>query len=125
MASIIRRKQTPVSRVITVLIELVSKDASDDALIKKFGDIMINPSGSYGDPSDGTYPKFIVQAGNPVAFFTQQTITATFVNDTLDVLALQKQANLWGDAIVLDIQNKMIALRAFEDTSTIDTTVTI
>ena len=125
MASTIHRVQKPIGRTIVVEISLTAKDVTDSGLIQKFGDIVINPTGDFSDPLDNTYPKFYVNAGNPVPFFTDQVIRATFEDDTLSLDALQKQANLWGDAISLAIQNALVALRAQTDTSTLDTSVNI
>lgn len=125
MASTIRRKQTLNGRSITVSISLDTKDAADSALIEKYGDIKINPSGHFGDPNDLTYPKFLVEAGDPVSFYKQGSIQGIFIDNTLDLADLQKRADLWGDQIVLNIQNAMIALRAYTDTTTLETTVVI
>jgi len=125
MASTIHRVQKPIGRTIVVEISLTAKDVTDSGKIQKFGDIVINPTGDFDDPNDNTYPKFYVNAGNPVSFFTDQVIRATFEDDTLSLDALQKQANLWGDAISLSIQNALVALRAQTDTSTLDTSVNI
>lgn len=125
MATTITRAQTLSDRVITVKIFLASKDASDDALIKKFGDIKISPSGEFGDPNDIAYPKFRVDAGETVLFFTAGEVKAVFANDTLTPADLQKRADLWGDKIQLDIQNAMTALRALTDTTTSTNTITI
>jgi len=125
MATQIIRQQTLTDRIITVKISLSAKDAGDDALIKKFGDIKINPSGDFGDPNDGTYPKFRVTAGDSVLFFSVGEIKAMFADDSLNILDLQKRADLWGDSIQLAIQNAMTALRALSDSTTSTTTVTI
>lgn len=125
MATQITRTQTLIDRVITVKISLSAKDASDDALIKKFGDIKISPSGSFDDPNDPTYPAFRVEAGDDVLFFTVGEVKTVFANDTLLLADLQKRADLWGDAIQLSIQNKMTALRALTDSTTSSATVTI
>ena len=126
MATQITRTQILTDRVITVTISLTAKDATDDALVKKFGDIQITPSGYFGDPSDSTYPSFMVNAGTePVDFFTAGSVVATFANDTLAIADLQKRALLWGNAIQLAIQNAMIALRAMTDTTTSTSVVTI
>jgi len=125
MASTIHRVQTLTSRTATITISLTAKDVTDSALIQKFGDIIINPSGDFSDPDDSAYPKFYVNAGNPVPFYTEGVIRATFDDEALDLAALQKQANLWGDAIVLAIENALTALRAAHDTTTSDTTVNI
>jgi hypothetical protein len=125
MASSIQRKTVLVDRGVLVEITLVAKDAADDALIKKFGDIQINPSGEFNDPLDLSYPKFIVRAGEPVDFYTTQEIRALFVDDTLALADLQKRAKLWGDSIQLSIQNAIIALRTLNDTSTGTSTIVI
>lgn len=125
MASIINRKQELINRSIKVTIELIQKDISDSALIKKFGDIVINPSGDFGDNNDSTYPKFNVQAGDPIKFFENGSITYTFEDSTLDIDALQKKAKLWGDSISLSIQNGLVSLRALNDSSTMDNNITI
>ena len=125
MASSIRRKQELIEGTILVTISLVSKDAIDSALIEKFGDILINPSGYFGDPNDPSYPKFLVKAGDPIPFYTQQTIRNLFVNNTLSVVDLQKRADLWADKIVLDIQNEMIRLRSLVDSITLDATILV
>lgn len=125
MSSTIQRVVKLVDGGISVEIRLVAKDAADDALIQKFGDIEINPSGQFSDPLDLSYPKFNVVAGDPVPFYTVQVIRALFVDDTLALADLQKRAKLWGDKIALDIQNAITALRALNDTSTGVSTVVI
>ena len=125
MATQITREQVLSDRVITVKISLTSKDAQDDALIKKFGDIKINPSGTFADPNDSSYPAFRVEAGEPVLFFTNGEVKAVFANDALSTADLQKRADLWGDKIQLTIQNAMIDLRDLTDTTTSVTVVTI
>ena len=125
MASTIQRSVQLVDGGISVEIRLVAKDAADDALIQKFGDIEINPTGYFNDPLHTDYPKFFVQAGDPVQFYTVGAIRTLFIDDTLTLDALQKKAKLWGDKISLDIQNAMIALRALEDTSTGVSTIVI
>jgi hypothetical protein len=126
MATQITRTQILTDRVITVTISLTAKDATDDALVKKFGDIQIMPSGYFNDPADSTYPQFMVNAGTePIDFFTAGSIVATFANDTLALADLQRRALLWGNAIQLTIQNAMIALRALVDSTTSTSVVTI
>ena len=125
MASSIQRTTELVDGGVSVEIRLVAKDANDDALIQKFGDIKINPSGQFSDPLNTAYPAFIVQAGDPIEFYTVGTIRALFVDDTLALDALQRKAKLWGDQISLNIQNAMIALRALSDTSTGVSTIVI
>ena len=68
MTSTIRRKQELSKRSITVTISLESKDSADSALIEKYGDIQINPSGYFNDPNEVSYPKFLVEAGDIVYF---------------------------------------------------------
>ena len=125
MASTIRRKQSLNGRSISVSISLDTKDSADSALIEKYGDIKINPTGYFNDPNDLAYPKFLVEAGDPVSFYKQGFIQAIFIDNALTLADLQKRADLWGDKIILDIQNAMIALRAYTDTTTIDTTIVI
>ena len=125
MASTIQRTQQLRGRSILVSISLTAKDVADSALIQKFGDIIINPTGDFSDPNDNTYPPFYVNAGDPVSFYTDQVIRATFEDDKLGLAALQKQANLWGDAISLAIDNAMTALRALTDTTTLDSSIQI
>lgn len=125
MATQITRTQVLSDRVITVKISLTSKDASDDALVKKFGDIKINVSGEFGDPNDSSYPRFRVEAGEAVLFFSNGEVKAVFANDALTSLDLQKRADLWGDKVQLDIQNAMTALRAMVDTTTSTTVITL
>lgn len=125
MAISVERKQALIGRTIQIVIELVSKDAGDNALIDKFGDIIINVSGSFNDPSDNTFPAFYVNAGKPVPFFKNNIIQTIFEDDILTLPVLQRQATLWGNSIMLQIQNSMTALRALTDSTTMDTTVTI
>jgi hypothetical protein len=125
MSSTIQRQATLVDGGISLEIRLVAKDASDDALIQKFGDIKINPSGTFSDPLDLSYPKFNVQAGDAIDFYTTGTIRGLFVDDTLVLADLQKRAKLWGDKVCLDIQNAMIALRTLNDTTTGVSTIVI
>jgi hypothetical protein len=125
MTSQITRKQTLINRVATVEFSLVAKDVTDDAIIKKFGDVIITPTGSFNDPNDLTYPAFYVNAGPCVPFFTVEHVQAQFVNDTLTLADIQRRANLWGDKIQLDIQNGIVAKRALHDTTTSTVTITI
>ena len=125
MTSTIHRNQQIINRSIIVTIELAQKDIADSALVKKFGDIIVTPSGDFGDPNDSTYPKFNVQAGDPISFFQTGTIKCTFKVDTLDITALHIQAKLLGDAISLSIQNSLVRLRTLTDSSTMDTDITI
>ena len=125
MAIEVERKQELIERTIQIVIELVSKDATDNALVDKFGDIIINVSGAFSDPTDSTFPAFYVNAGKPVSFFKAQKIQTIFEDDILTLPVLQRQATLWGNSIMLQIQNAMTALRALTDSTTMDTTVTI
>ena len=125
MASQITRNQTLIGRMATVEILLVAKDVTDDSIIKKFGDVIINPTGNFSDPDDLSYPTFYVAAGPTVPFFTTGQVQAQFANDLLTLADLQRRANLWGDQIQLDIQNGIVVLRALTDTTTSTTTVTI
>ena len=125
MSSSIQKITKLIDGGISVEIRLVAKDAADDALIQTFGDIQINPSGLFGDPLHLAYPKFNVVAGDPVDFYTVGAVRALFVDDTLALEDLQNRALLWGNAISLDIQNKMTALRALNDTSTGVSTIVI
>lgn len=125
MTSQITREQVLGDRVATIKITLTAKDATDDALIKKFGDIKINPTGYFNDPDDVAYPAFYVDAGPPVSFFMVEEIKAMFANDVLHINDLQKRANLWGDKIQLDIENAMVTIRDFVDTTTSTTVITI
>lgn len=128
MASTIERIQTLVSRVITVKIILTAKDTGDSALISKFGDIMINPTGTFSDPAHVEYPSFYVNAGDPVPFFTVGQIQTTFQDDALSIAALQIKAKLWGDNISTQIQNSLIALRnpvINTDSTTMDSPINV
>lgn len=125
MATQITRVQSLTDRVVSIKIYLSAKDASDDALIKKFGDIIIPVSGEFSDPNDLSYPKFRVEAGDPVSFFTVGEIKTIFFDNLLTLEDLQKRADLWADKIQLDIQNAMTNLRNKVDNTTITTVVTI
>jgi len=128
MASSINRNQEVVDGAVIVKITLISKDAGDSLLIQKFGDIVINPTGTFDDPADVTFPNFYVNAGEPVCFYHRQEIMAIFKDYKLSLPVLERQANLWGDAITLQIQNAMISLRALgtgTDTTTMNTAVNI
>ncbi len=127
MASIFNRSQQIIDGVVIVKFNLISKDAGDSALISKFGDIVIDPSGLFGDPSDLTFPQFLVQAGDPVPFFERQEIKAIFKSSPLPILVTERQANLWGNAIATRLANAMISLRGLgtgTDTVTMNNQVT-
>jgi len=126
MASEFNRDQEIIDGAVIVKITLVSKDAGDSALVQKFGDIVINPTGEFNDPSDITFPQFYVNAGDPIYFFQRQEIMAIFKDSLLALPVLERQANLWGNNISTQIQNAMIALRALgtaTDTTTMNTSV--
>lgn len=125
MTSQITRAQNLTDRVATVKISLSAKDVGDDAAIKTFGDIKINPTGYFNDPDDDTYPQFYVDAGPAIPFFHIGEIKATFANDALNINDLQKRANLWGNKIQLDIQNAITTIRTLHDTTTQTTVITI
>lgn len=127
MASTFNRSQQVIEGMVIVKFNLIAKDAADSALVDKFGDIMINPSGLFNDPVDPTFPQFLVQAGCLVPFFEQQEIKALFKSSILPIAVLERQANLWGNAIATALANAMIALRALgtvTDTTTMDVQVT-
>lgn len=117
MASAIEREQTLNNGIITVEIRLISIDASDDALIQKFGDIRVDPSGEFKDQNDPTFAPFRVEAGDPVYFFAARSIRCLFVGDALTMPFLQRRAKIWGDNIEREIQNQILNLRALVDTT--------
>lgn len=125
MASHIKREQWIEDGIVFVELILAAKDINDDARIRKYGDIKVNPSGIFNDPDDMSYPAFRVDAGSPIPFFTRGRIRATFVGDTLQPEDLQRRANLWGDKIMLDIQNALERLRILEDKATSDVTIRV
>jgi len=125
MATTFSRKSEILDGTVTVTFNLTAKDEADDALVRKYGDVIINVTGYFVDPADGTYPKFYVNAGDPIELFQAGTFTAHFEDSTMLISALQKRADLWGDNIQTQIQNGILALRAFTDTISGTTTVTI
>jgi len=119
MATIINRTQTIRDGVVTVSFRVAQKGLSDDALIQKFGDIRIQVSGNFGDPHDLRYPPFYHSAGPDVPLFTRGGFEAHFADPALSVDALQYRAKLWGDAVQLQIQNKLELLRDGRDEATL------
>lgn len=125
MASTLTRTQKVDEGVITVEILLSAKDATDDTLVRKFGDIIVNPSGTFSDPNDLAYPKFIVQAGEPIEFFDIQVVRAIFSDMSLTFADRARRAKLWGDAVQLQIQNQLTALRLLTDNVTQSTSIPV
>ena len=125
MSTVISRVGSLLGGTAQVKFMIITKDLTDAALVDKYGDIIINPTGFFNDPNDNAYPKFYVNAGDIIPFFTKTFITAQFEDSSLTIDEIQKKAKLWGDAVQTDIQNKIIALRALTDTTTGNATVTI
>ena len=125
MATSIVRNTEIRGRTIVVKFTLVAKEITDDNLYRKFGDIMIDVTGDFSDPNDLSYPKFYVNAGAQVPFFTNQEIIAHFEDEKLIFQDLSRRARLWGDAIQQQIQNKLLVLRSLPDTISGTVTITI
>lgn len=125
MASAIEREQTLDNGIITIEIRLVSIDSSDDALVQKFGDITIDPSGEFKDTNDPSFAPFRVEAGDPVSFFSARSVRCLFVGDSLTMPFLQRRAKIWGDSIEREIQNQILNLRSLVDTTSSKTVVNI
>lgn len=85
----------------------------------------MNPSGTFLDPNDLTYPKFIVQAGEPIEFFDVQVVRAIFSDMSLTFADRSRRAKLWGDAIQLQIQNQLTAIRLLTDNVTQSTSIPV
>ena len=125
MASTLNLTRNIENGIITVEISLAGKDAADDALIKRFGDILVTPSGQFSDPNDPSYPTFYVLAGDPLFFFKEGKVRAIFDDLKLTYADRAKRAKLWEDSVTLYIQNELIKLRALTDTTTQSTNVTL
>jgi hypothetical protein len=111
MAIKIDRKVTTEHRTVIVEFVLVAKDSAEDLLVRRFGDMVINPTGDFHDPINSSYPKFFVDAGPAVSFFERQSIRALFDDDALTVEDLQNRGRLWGDRIQEMIVAEMTRLR--------------
>ena len=125
MATSITRDTRVKGRTVIVEFTLVAKDSSDDVLYRKFGDIMLNVSGYFGDPNDLSFPKYWVEAGLPLGLFTSEKIVSHFEDATLTIEALQKRAKLWADNVQLQIQNGILSLRQANDTVSQTSTISI
>lgn len=130
MATQLTRKVETVGGSVTASLFISSKDPSDDNLARKFGDIYLLVSGEFNDPLDNTFPKFIVDMGTktvPLLLTTlpNQVIQTTFDDPILDIAVKQRRAKLWLDALVVQAQSEMSALRARTDTISGTATVTI
>ena len=123
MSTMINRTQTLKDRTVVVEFRLAQKDVRDDALWQKWGDVKIQVSGQFGDPHDPTYPPFQVNAGPDIKLFERQTFQAHFADPALSLEVLQRRANLWGDAIQLQIQNKIILMRENDDNTSMSVNV--
>lgn len=130
MATQLTRKVETVGGSVTASLFISSKDPADDNLARKFGDIYLTVSGEFNDPLDNSFPPFIVDLGVkeiPLLLTTlpNQVIKITFDDPVLDVAVKQRQADLWLDALVVQAQSEMSALRARTDTISGTATVTI
>ena len=114
-ATVINIDRTVQDRTIIVTFRIVQKSIHDDALIQKWGDVMVQVTGKFGDPHDPTYPPFHVSAGPDVPFFQRQQFQAHFADPTLPIEMLQKRAMLWSNAVQLQIQNRMLLMRESQD----------
>ena len=116
MPTSITREQKNVDGVVTEEFTLTAKGAEDDFLVRRFGDIVINPSGEFNDPLNPTI-KFRVDAGLPVPFFEVGKIVAVFDDHALGIAVSQQRAKIWGDKIQADLKASMAALRLSVDTT--------
>jgi len=123
MSTLINRTQNLKDRTIIVEFRLAQKDARDDELCRKWGDIKVQVSGMFGDPHDPSYPPFYVSAGPDINLFERQSFQCHFADPLLPLELLQRRANLWGDAIQLQIQNKIILMRENDDNTTMSVNV--
>ena len=129
MASIINREVAPVAGSIVASVCVVSKDPNDDLLARKYGDVIVTPSGEFRDSSDATFPPFIVDAGSPsgalLSILPDQKFTATFGDKTIPVEARLRQANIWTLALAQQIANGLTSLRTKTDTVSGSYTMTV
>jgi hypothetical protein len=129
MASIITREVSPKSGNIVASVYIVSKDPNDDLLARKYGDIIVTPSGEFRDSSDASFPPFIVDAGSPAGallnILPNQQFTATFGDQTLPIEARLRQANIWTLAIAQQIANGITSLRTKTDSVSGTYTMTV
>lgn len=111
MASEVKRSVRTEGGAVIVEFHLVSKDATDDTLVRFFGDIHINPTGDFED-NDPSYGKFYVDAGDPIHFFKEGEVRAVFQDDALSMQVLQRRATAWGNEIEARIKREMTRLRS-------------
>jgi len=116
MPTTIAREQKNIDGVVIEEFFLTNKSAEDDFLVRRFGDITVNPSGDFTDPANPTV-KFRVDAGPPVSFFEFGRVVAVFDDHLLSLTVLQQRAKIWGDKIQADLQSSMAALRLSVDTT--------
>jgi hypothetical protein len=125
MSTIINRTQKIRDGVVTVSFRVVQKGLDDDALIQKFGDIKIKVSGTFADPHDRRFPPFHHGAGPDVPLFTRGGFEGHFADPALSLDALQHRARLWGDAVQLQIQNRLELLRGGSDDTTLSVDIAL
>lgn len=125
MAVQLQRKIELIGRSVFVSLTVLSKDTADAALLDKYGDIKVIPSGYFVDPNDQAYPKFYVNAGDPFLFFKNGGVKMVFEDDQLTIQTLLKNASLWANAIQTKVTNDLTSLRGITETTTGSTTVTI
>jgi hypothetical protein len=106
------REEKALDRAITVSFRLRVKNPVDDYLVHHFGDVVIDPSGLFHDPNDPSYIPFYVYAGDPVSFFTEGVISATFEDDNEEFELLVKHAEIWGNIIQARLIAAIIKLRS-------------
>ena len=128
MATIIQRDIFPEGGMIIASVSILSKDPNDDFLARKYGDVYINPSGSFADPQDATF-QFIVDSGNAIGILLSnlpdQKINATFNDETIDISIRLRQANLWSLSISNAIAAGITKLRTDQDSISGNYTMTV
>ena len=129
MASIISRDIKAEGGQIIASVCVVSKDPNDDLLARKYGDVMVNPSGEFRDSNDASFTPFIVDAGKPsgalLSLLPDHKFTTTFSDPKIPIEARLRQANIWTLAIANTIANGLTALRTKTDSISGSYTMTV
>ena len=127
MATIIQRDIKPEGGSVVASVYILSKDPNDDFLAQKYGDVYVDPSGTFTDSSDGT--SFIVSDGNPIGILLSQLpnqkIISIFSDQTIDISIRLQQASVWTLAIAAAIASGITKLRSEVDTISGSYTLTV
>ena len=113
-----------------VTIGIVSKDPNDVTFAQSFGDLDLDFSGSYVDPSDSTF-SFTIPSGqatySDIILNKLPNVTFSYVFDDATVLPATRyrQAVIFANDVVTKLTAALTALRAMTATPPVNSTFSI